>query len=146
MRKPLQALPIAGLFLAAAFATPRAAGAADGACGLVTAAEVQALLGTKVTGLTKEQTMGTAHICSGSASYAAVIVRLSKQTTETATPVTCSTLIPPKDQESRGFTTTCSVSKNGQVAALKIVTTTRANMVPVDKLKPLAEKIASRMP
>jgi hypothetical protein len=58
--------------------------------------------------------------------------------------ITCSTLIPPKNLEQYGFNTTCSVVKGEQVAAVEVTTQSRQDMVPIEKLRPLAEKMAGR--
>jgi hypothetical protein len=60
-------------------------------------------------------------------------------------PVTCSTMIPPKNLEEYGFNTTCSVVKNGQVAAVEVTAKTQAEMVSIEKLRAVAERIAGRM-
>src|SRR5260221_13226475 len=53
-------------------------------------------------------------------------------------PITCSTVIPPKNLEVYGFNTTCSVVKGPQVAAVEITAKSRQDMVAIDKLHPLA--------
>ena len=43
-----------------------------------------------------------------------------------------------------GFNTTCSIVKNDMVAAIEVQTKMQKDMVPIEKLQPLAEKMASR--
>jgi len=141
------------------------------ACALASPAEIESVLGAKVTGLNSPGTGdSSAQICMGNSSKGSVMLRLAKRRNEgagsageaerkgleiakkmgaqvdlkTFGPVTCSTIIPPKSLEEHGFNTTCAISKPPQVAAIEIKTKTRADMVPIEKLHPLAEKIAGR--
>jgi hypothetical protein len=164
MRSPLLVVMLVSLFPAVATAT---APPPAPSCYLVTAAELESLLGPRTSGLTTNN-WGTGDICSGRTAKGAFTLRLAKEGTPKANapadgvklmrrmgaqvdvksfgPITCSNVIPPKDREADGFNTTCTVTKNGQFGAIEVVTKTRADMVPIDKLKPIAEKIASRMP
>lgn len=59
--------------------------------------------------------------------------------------MTCSTLIPPaKMVAAIGFNTTCSILKNGWVAAIEIGARAQQDLVPIDRLRPLAEKMTPR--
>ena len=109
------------------------------ACALATPAELKASLGMKVAGL-KESNMGATSICVGQASTARVMLRLAKTSgqgggkesagiaaaksmgarvdVKTFGPITCSTMIPPASLAVHGFNTTCSVVKNGSLAAI----------------------------
>jgi hypothetical protein len=59
-------------------------------------------------------------------------------------PITCSTMVPPANMNQYGYNTTCSVTKRDAVAAVEIGVRFRKDMVPIDKLRPLAEKLAAR--
>ena len=152
--------------LGAAFA----AGAEDKACGLLTAAELESAVGGKVSGLSGSGLTGAnAHICTGHTPTATVVLRMGTRSAsdgkesgkaskgiemvrkmgvqvdvKTFGPVTCSTMIPPKNLEQYGFNTTCSVVKGATVAAIEVGAKAQKDMVSIDKLRPLAEKMASR--
>jgi hypothetical protein len=49
-------------------------------------------------------------------------------------PMTCSTVTPPKNLEVKG----------GEMAAIEITARTKNDVVPIDKLRPVAEKMAGR--
>jgi len=135
------------------------------ACYLVTSGELESLLGAKITsGLTTHDS-DTTHFCSGSTAKATFTLRMAKQRASSADaaaegvklmrqmgaqvdvktfgPITCSTIIPPNEKGS--FNTTCSVVKNGQVGAIEIAVKKRGDMIPIEKLKPIAEKMQTRM-
>jgi hypothetical protein len=59
-------------------------------------------------------------------------------------PITCSTMVPPANMNQYGYNTTCSVIKGDAVAAVEVGARFRKDMVPIDKLRPLAEKLATR--
>ena len=59
-------------------------------------------------------------------------------------PIACSTMIPPSKMNQYGYNTTCSVIKGDAVAAVEVGTRFRKDMVSMDKLRPLAEKLATR--
>jgi hypothetical protein len=75
---------------------------------------------------------------------ACTLVTPAKVDVKTFGPITCSTIIPAKDKEMYGFNTTCSVLKGTTVAAIEITSKSRAAMVPIEKLRPVAEKMATR--
>jgi len=156
------------LFLAAAAALLLATAslAADGAlaCALVTPGEIEALTGAKVE--MKGVTVGTSNFCSARTPSLGVMVRMAQRPAgagdkESAGitiarkmgaqidikkygPITCSTIVPPKEKEVYGYNTTCSVAKGTTVAAIEVTTKTRETMVPMMKMRALAEKVAKR--
>jgi len=142
-------------------------GEGNKACALASPGEIETVLGAEVTGLNSPATGdASAQICLGNSSKGSVMLRLAKGKSEggeaerkgleivkkmgaqvdvkTFGPITCSTVIPPKNLEQHGFNTTCAISKSPQVAAIEIQAKTRADMVPIEKLRPLPEKMAGR--
>ena len=142
---------------------------ANKACALASPAEIESLLGAKVAGLNAQQTGGaTTQICMGSSPKGQVMLRIATRKGEgtpgererkgieiykkmgaqvdvqTFGPITCSAVVPPKSLEAHGFNTTCTVTKGDAVAGIEITVKTRADMVPIDKLRPLAEKMSGR--
>jgi hypothetical protein len=142
---------------------------ANKACALASPAEVEGVLGAKVTGLNAQGTGGaSAQICMGTSPKGQVMLRIAKRKTtgppgeaerkgieiykkmgaqvdvQTFGPITCSTIIPPKNLEAHGFNTTCTVTKGDAVAGIEITVKTRADMVPIERLRPLAEKMSGR--
>lgn len=134
------------------------------ACGLITAAELQSVLGSSVA-LRGASMPGDVQMCTGSTPQARVLLRLARRKTAPGTeakgieiakkmgaqvdvktfgPITCSTFIPPKNLEEHGFNTTCTVTKADTVAGVEITAKSRAGMVPIEKLHPLAEKMSGR--
>ena len=160
MRKPLLSLVLA--FLAASSA---ASADSNKACDLATPAELEGLLGEAVK-LTPQGAMEGGSICGGGNSKATVILRVARARGSTADaakagaeiarksgtqvdiqtfgPMTCSTMIPPDNLKGYGFNTTCAVTKDKSVAAIEVTSKKKADMVPIDKLKPVAEKMPSR--
>jgi hypothetical protein len=154
------------IILAAGILTAALAAGANQACALLSAAEFENLLGAGISSLTGSA-MGTAQMCSGHTPAATILLRLAKQSDaakiagvkgvevlrkmgfqidiKTFGPMTCSALVPPQSMVPQyGFNTTCSVVKGGQVAAVEITAKRKADAVPIEKLRPLAEKMASR--
>jgi hypothetical protein len=146
----------------------RPAQAQKDACNLVAGDELQTALGVKVSGLKPQAIPGKpAQICMGQTPTATVMLRLAKRSPNAPGhevaglemarkmgaqvevkpdgPITCSTVIPPVNLEQYGFNTTCSVFKNGQVAAIEVTAKSRANMVSTDVLHRIVQKIADRM-
>ena len=160
----------AGAF-AASVQTP--VGAADGnkACGLLTPSELQTVLGTTVS-LSGGGGMaaGGVELCTGQTSRATVMLRLSTRLNperdrsggtekkgievvkkmgiqvdvKTYGPITCSTMVPPANLARHGFNTTCTVSKPTAVAGVEVTAKSQQDMVSIERLHPLAEKMASR--
>ena len=148
-------------------------GAADGskACGLLTPSELQTVLGTIVSlsgggGIAA----GGVELCIGQTSTAMVMLRLStglnperdrsggtekkgidavkkmgiQVDVKTFGPITCSTMVPPANLVQQGFSATCTVSKQTAVAGVEVTAKSRQDMVSIERLHPLAEKMASR--
>ena len=148
-------------------------GAADGnkACGLLTASELESVLGAKVSlsgggGMAVEGV----ELCSGQTSTATVMLRLStglnpgrdrsggkemkgiemvkkmgaQVDVKTFGPITCSTIVPPESLAQYGFNTTCAVSKATAVAGIEVQAKSQKDMVSIERLRPLAEKMISR--
>ncbi len=59
-------------------------------------------------------------------------------------PITCSTMVPPPSLAEHGFNTTCTVRKANAVAGVEVTAKTKKEMVSIEKLRPLAELMASR--
>jgi hypothetical protein len=186
MTEPIQRItnPIVWVLLIAALAAAVASGAqafasppdANKACGLLTAAELESALGSKVTDLKQSGVAGAASptpaspagasFCSAETPTAKILLRVAKKTgndsgaeakgleiakkmgaqvdIKTFGPITCSSMIPPKSLEQYGFNTTCSVNKGTEVAAVEVTAKSQKDMISIDKLKPLAEKMAAR--
>jgi len=142
--------------------------AQDKACSLVTPAELEAALGTKAPAL-KPQAVpgGNASICMGQTATATVMLRMAKRANpggdteakgiemakkmgakvevKSFGQVTCSTMVPPPSLAQYGYNTTCSVLKNGTVVAIEVTAKAQQDMVAMEKLRPVAEKMASRI-
>lgn len=58
-------------------------------------------------------------------------------------PITCTTMSPLKDVRIP-FLTSCSVVKGTRAAVVEVTTRTQKDTVPIAKLRPLAERMASR--
>jgi len=137
------------------------------ACSLATADELQAALGAKVTGMKSQGVpAGAADICMGQTSTASIMLRLATRSgqaqgkeaagieaakkmgaqveVKTDGPITCSQMIPPPNLAQYGFNTTCSVAKNGQVAAIEVTAKTQKDMIAIETLHKLAQKMAAR--
>ncbi|MGQ0811319.1 MAG: hypothetical protein ACT4OO_08865 [Nitrospiraceae bacterium] len=59
-------------------------------------------------------------------------------------PSTCSTMVPPANLAQYGFNTTCTVSKATAVAGIEVQAKSQKDMVSIEQLRPLAEKMAGR--
>jgi hypothetical protein len=156
----------AALFGALALMTPAWLVAADNkACKLLTAAELEPVVGGKLSTFSP-QSYGNADMCTATSPTAKVMLRWAMKKGSSAEaaakglemmkkmgatvdlktfgPIICSTLIPPKGREAAGFNTTCTVSKGDAVAGVEVTAKTQKDMVSIDKLHPLAEKMAGR--
>lgn len=162
MRRRLASLALAAL---AAATFPAAFADSNKACALATPAELEGLLGEAVP-VTPQGAMEGGSICGGANSKATVILRVARARGSSADaakagadiarksgaqvdiqtfgPMTCSTTIPPDNLAGYGFNTTCSLTKDKSVAAIEVTSKKKADMVPIDKLKPVAEKMSSR--
>lgn len=141
------------------------------ACALATPGELTAALGATVSSLKPQEMPGTTQICLGSTLNAKVLLRVAQKSgdegakssgeterkgievmkkmgarvdVKTFGAVTCSTITPAANMPESGYKTTCSYSKKTGVAAIEITAKTQKDAVPIDKLRPLAEKMADR--
>lgn len=157
--------------IAAMMPAPAVAAEGNKACGLLTPSEIESVLGASVA-LNGGAPMsgGKIEICMGQVPTATVMLRLAtgldpgrdrsgskekagielfkkmgaKVDVKTFGPVTCSTIEPPVEQTQRGINTTCTVSKETSVAGIEVTAKSQKDMVPIDRLRPLAEKMAGR--
>jgi len=162
---------IAMLVLTIGLAVSTRAAEPNQACALLTTAELEAALGATVSPLAAQEIPGkaTVQMCTTKSANARVLLRIAKMKggagssnaaaegievarqmgaqvdVKTFGPITCSTMIPPKNMEQMGFNTTCSVVKGTTVAAVEITTKARKDLVPIEKVHPLAGKIAARV-
>lgn len=141
------------------------------ACSLVTSAEIESVLGSTVT-LNANPSMpgGKVELCIGQAPGAKVLLRLvtgldpgrdrsgnkekaglamiknmgAQVEVKTIGPIVCSTLVPPAGKEQMGYNSTCTVSKDTALAGIEITANSKSDMVSIDKLLPLAEKMSGR--
>lgn len=149
----------------------RAGAEGNKACGLLMPSEIESVLGAKVT-LKSDGQMGegkTEH-CTGQAPAAAVMLRLStgldaggnrpggkemkgietaKQMgaqveVKTFGAITCSTITPPANIAQMGFNTTCTVKKATALAGVEVQVKSQKDMISIERLRPLAEKMAER--
>jgi len=148
------------------------AGAADGnkACGLLTPAELEAVLGAKVTLRGGGPMAAGVALCTGQTSTATLMLRLAtgldpgrdrsggtemkgieivkkmgaQVEVKTFGPMTCSTVVPPASLAQYGFNTTCTVGKATAVAGIEVQAKSQKDMVSIERLRPLAEKMTSR--
>ena len=134
------------------------------ACALATPAELETVLGTKAT--LNPATMGGTDACSAKAGATAVVMRLIQRTgeppsektrqagveavkkmgatveTKTFGPIYCMAITPSAQMAAHGYTTTCTVSKHPMYAVIEVKTEKQG--MPMDKLRPIAEKMSSR--
>jgi len=159
-RAAIPALLIATLIAA----TP--ASAAE-ACKLLTAAELEPVAG-KLSPFKSNLAIPDAQMCTAKGPKGTVMLRWARrkkdqkagsaetQSVEVARemgakvevkkfgPITCSTFIPPQSMKQAAPNTTCSVTKGDEVAAVEITARNPKDMVSIDRLRPLAEKLAAR--
>jgi len=157
----------------AATLIPIPAVGADASCGLLTSKELEAVVGTKVPelsgGKVPTKSGASVQMCTAHTARVDILLRVAKSTgkgnagaaaaqglkmakdmgaqvdVKTFGPITCSTMIPPKNLEQYGFNTTCSVVKGSEVAAIELTAKAKKDLVSIEKLRPLAETMASRM-
>ncbi len=142
------------------------------ACSLATTDELRAALGAKMVGLLLSADdlraalgyPGGVSTCSGDTPAAAIGLRLTTGSgpegaeaagieaakkmgaqveVKTDGPITCWTTIPANLAQ-LGFKTTCSVSKNGSVAAIEVIAWSRQDMVSIERLRSVAKKMTGR--
>lgn len=144
---------------------------ANKACGLLTSSELEGVLGGNVT-MNGSDPMhgGKTQICTGQAQTTSVMLRLvtgldpgrdrsgnkekagielfkkmgANVDVKTFGPITCSTIEPPVEQMQKGINTTCTVTKNTAIAGIEVTAKSQKDMVSIDRLRPLAEKMAGR--
>lgn len=156
----------AGVFIASV-QVPGVAEAGNKACGLLTASELESTLGVTVSmSGSGSSEVGSAELCTGETPTVTVLLRLAKRTTGTSGdakagieaartmgaqvdvkifgPISCSTVVPPASLAQYGFNTTCTVSKSSAVAGVEVVTKTQEDMLSIEQLRPLAEKMVNR--
>ena len=136
------------------------------ACGLVTETEIQSVLGAKVT--LKSGAIGDVQTCSGEASTATMTIRLFRRTgdpsgakekagieaikkmgaqvdVKSSGGVTCMTTVPPANLAQYGFSTSCTVTNKAPMfAIIEIQAKTQKDMASMEKLRSVAEKMATR--
>jgi Flp pilus assembly protein CpaB len=136
------------------------------ACALVTEAELQAMLGSKVT--LKAGSIGDVQTCAGETPSARVLLRLFSRSKDpsgnaeqagieaikkmgaqvdvkTSGGIMCMTAVPPPSMAAMGFGTTCTVtSKAPMFAVIEITAKTQKDMIPMERLRLVADKMASR--
>ena len=140
-------------------------GAADGnkACGLLTPSELGSVLGTKVTlmpsaavglcigltpkgmiSLTIRETKTGAEVEAG---HAAAVTQAKqrgiKMDVKKFGPITC-TNVSPMQNVKAPFLTWCSVVKGTQTTVVEVSANSQQDMVSIERLRPLAEKMHSR--
>jgi len=59
-------------------------------------------------------------------------------------PIVCSTLEPPTDKQQMGYNTTCTVNKDTAMAGIEFTANKKSDMLPIDRVHGLAEKVAGR--
>jgi len=151
--------------------TTAAAADDNRACGLLTASEIESVLGANVA-LKGSGSMpgGKAQICMGQAASARVMLRLvtgldpgrdrsgSKEKAgmemikkmggqvevKTFGPIVCSTVEPPADKQQLGYNTTCTVSKDTALAGVEVTANSKKDMLSIERVRRLAEKMAGR--
>lgn len=152
------------LLLIAALGMPSGALATDSkACKLLTAAELEPVVGGKLLAF-QGSVYRTGDMCAASSTIVTVMLRLGKKeqadaaaksvemlrimgakiNVKTFGPITCSTITPPKDMQQYGFKTTCSVSKAADIAAVEVRAKNQKDMVSINALHTLADKMAGR--
>lgn len=160
MHKPLAGI----LLLTAAMSLSSAALATDSrACALLTVAELEPVVGSKLS-IFQGSTYPTGDMCTASSGTATVTLRLGTKEQADASAksldmirtmggtvkvktfgaITCLTVTPAKDMQQYGFKTTCSVNKAAKVAAVEVRVRNQKDMVSIDKLRLLADKMTGR--
>lgn len=135
------------------------------ACALITGAELESSLGGKATWGTPSTLPGGVDACSGASGPVTVTLRHFKRTgdpsgekekagiemmrkmgakveVQKAGPITCVALSPNAELAAYGFTTSCTAAKAPMFAVIEA--TSRTGAIPIDRLRPLAEKMLTR--
>ena len=146
-----------------------AGGQARNPCSLLTPAEIESVIGVKVSGLSAPSQMGVTQICSGAASKRMSVMLMyvtsdqkvadplgyleaesrksansigAKLDVKRAGNILCTALIPPKQGP---YATQCMVVKPpSSMAAITTMVPAQQDMVPIEKLLPLAQKMVGR--
>lgn len=162
LRIPIAAVALLALVdLASAAQSP-----ANKACGLVTEPELEAVLGSRAP--LKAGSIGDVQTCGGATPSAKVLVRFFRRTADpsgnveqagvdairkmgvqvdvkTSGGIMCMTAVPPASMAAMGFGTTCTVTSKAPVfAVIEVTAKTRADMVPMEALRAVAQKMANR--
>ena len=140
---------------------------AGNACRLVTAAEFESVLGGKVT--PQSSSIGEVQTCSARAQTMSATVRVFKRAgdpsganeqagidrlkkmggqieVKTSGGITCVTMTPPTNMPQMGYGTSCTVtSKAPMFSVIETRATSQKDMVPMERLRAVAEKMAGRM-
>lgn len=169
MIRPTRALGVltSALIVMGLHVRPGEAQAPANACALVTPAELESVLGSTVT--LKPTSLGDVQVCRGETPAMRVSIRLFKGTKEsfetneqagldaakkmgaqvdvkTSDGIMCTTAVPSDDKAAMGFGTTCSViSKTPTYAVIDITAKAKKDMVPMEKLRAVAAKMAGRL-
>ena len=157
----LLAATILCVALAAQAQTP-----AGKACGLITESEAQSILGAKV--ILKDGSLGSAQTCTAESQTATMMLRSFKRTgdasgatekagieavkkmgtqvdVKTSGGIMCMTTVPPANLAQYGYGTSCTVmSKAPLFAVIEVKSKTPKDMIPMEKLRTVAEKMATR--
>ena len=136
------------------------------ACGLVTESEIQSVLGAKVT--LKNGAIGDVQTCNGEAPTATMTIRLFRRTgdpsgakekagieaikkmgaqvdVKSSGGTTCMTTVPPANMAQYGLSTSCTVTNKAPMfAIIEIQAKTQKDMASMEKLRSVAEKMATR--
>ena len=160
MQQPLTGI----LLLIAALGMPSAALATDNrACKLLTSEELESVVGGKLLAF-QGSAYKTGDMCTASSTSVTVMLRLAKKEQADAAAksmdmlrsmgarvdvktfglITCSAVTPPKHMQQYGFKTSCSVSKGAEIAAVEVRAKNQKDMVSIDVLHPLADKMTGR--
>jgi hypothetical protein len=152
------------LLLIAALGMPSAALATDNrACKLLTAAELESVVGGKLSAF-QGSTYGTGDMCTASSTTVTVMLRLAEKEQADAAAksvdmlrkmgarvdfktfglITCSTVTPSRHMQNYGFKTACSVSKAAEIAAVEVRVKNQKDMVSIKELHLLADIMAVR--
>ena len=153
--------------IGAALQPLRAQTATGNACRLVTETEFESVLGGKVT--PQSSSIGEVQTCSARGQIASATVRVFKRAGDpsgakeqagidalkkmgaqvevtTSGGITCMTATPPANMPQMGYGTSCTVTNKAPMfAVIETRATSQKDMVPMDKLRTVAEKMAGRM-
>ena len=152
------------LLLIAALGMPSLAFATDNrACKLLTATELQYIVGGKLFPF-QGSAYSSGDMCTASSATVTVMLRLAEKEQADAAAksldmlrqmgatvnvktfglITCSAVAPPKHMQRYGFKTACSVSKAAEVAVVEVRAKNQKDMVSIDELHRLADKMTGR--